>query len=468
MREHLVFLTGRLAEPRLQQVLESLGETPFSWEIRQMGVQVAALMTPEIIARRLGSVDGATKVVLPGRVRGELESLAARFGVPFERGPEELKDLPRYLGRKGPPPDLSRHDCRIFAEIVEAPELGIEAILARARELVAEGADVIDLGCLPGRPFPHLEAAVAALRAEGLAVSVDSGDPEELARGARAGASFLLSLHEETLDLAFASEATPVLVPARPGDLESLVRACERLTAAGKPYLADPILDPIHLGFTRSIVRYHELRRRLPEAEMLMGVGNLTELTDADTTGITMLAMAICSELAIRNVLVVRVSPHCRRAVVEADRARRILFAAKTQGTPPQWIDPALLCLRDRRPFTEEPEEIAAEATQIRDPNFRIRVARDGVHVFNRDGHHTSPSPYDLFPRLAVERDGAHAFYLGYELAKAEIAYRLGKRYVQDEPLRWGCAVDLPDEDLGRHRAPGATLARRSLGRSEG
>lgn len=468
MREHLVFLTGRLAEPRLKQVLESLGETPFSWEIRQMGVQVAALMTPEIIERRLGSVEGATKVVLPGRVRGELEPLAARFGVPFERGPEELKDLPRHLGRKGPPPDLSRHECRIFAEIVEAPELGTEAILARARELASEGADVIDLGCLPGRPFPHLESAVAALRAEGFVVSVDSGDPEELRRGARAGASFLLSLHEGTLDLAFESEATPVLVPARSGDLESLVRACERLARAGKPYLADPILDPIHLGFTQSIVRYHELRRRLPEAEMLMGVGNLTELTDADTTGITMLTMAVCSELAIRNVLVVRVSPHCRRAVVEADRARRILFAAKTQGTPPQWIDPALLCLRDRRPFTEEPEEIAAEAAQIRDPNFRIRVARDGVHVFNRDGHHTSPSPYDLFPRLGVERDGAHAFYLGYELAKAEIAYRLGKRYVQDEPLRWGCAVDLPDEDLGRHRAPGVTLARRSPGKSEG
>lgn len=464
MREHLVFLTGRLAEPRLEQVLKSLGETPFTWEIRQMGVQVAALMTLEIIARRLGPVEGASKVVLPGRVRGALEPLAQKFGVPFERGPDELGDLPRHLGRKGPPLDLSRHDCRIFAEIVEAPELGIEAILARARELRAEGADVIDLGCLPGRPFPHLEEAIAALRGEGFVVSVDSGDRQELRRGARAGAAFLLSLHEDTLDLAFESEATPVLVPARPGDFESLVRACEKLARAGRPHLADPILDPIHLGFTSSIVRYHELRRRLPEIEMLMGVGNLTELTDADTSGITMLLMAICSELSIRNVLVVRVSPHCRRAVVEADRARRILFAAKHQGTPPQWIDPALSCLRDRRPFPDEPDQIAAEAAQIRDPNFRIRVARDGVHVFNRDGHLVSTDPYDLFPRLGVERDASHAFYLGYELAKAEIAFRLGKRYVQDEPLRWGCAVDLPAEDLDRHRAPGVTLAKRRSG----
>jgi hypothetical protein len=78
-----------------------------------------------------------------------------------------------------------------------------------------------------------------------------------------------------------------------------------------------------------------------------------------------------------------------------------------------------------------------------------------------------SSYPYDLFPRLGVEADGAHAFYLGYELAKAEIALRLGKRYVQDEPLRWGCAVDLPEENLDRHRAPGVTLAGRSRGGSE-
>ena len=41
---------------------------------------------------------------------------------------------------------------------------------------------------------------------------------------------------------------------------------------------------------------------------------------------------------------------------------------------------------------------------------------------------------------------------------KAEIAWRLGKRYVQDEPLGWGCAVDRAEEDLTRLRAAGHTL----------
>lgn len=461
MTERLLFVTGRLAEPRLRRVLESLGEVPFAWEVRQIGVKVAALMTPEIIRRRIGPLAGVSRVVLPGRCRGDLEALARDLGVPVERGPDELQDLPDHLGHGGRPVDLSRHDCRIFAEIVEAPRLEIAAILARAAALRAQGADVIDLGCLPATPFPHLEEAVRALIGAGHVVSVDSGDLAELRRGAAAGASFLLSLSEATLDLAFESDAVPVLIPEPHGDLASLVRAKERLARAGRPCLVDPILDPIHMGFTESLVRYHALRRALPEAEMLLGVGNLTELTDADTTGITMLLMAIASELAIRNVLVVQVSPHCRRAVREADVARRILLLAREEGRPPQGIDPGLLCLRDRRPFPDSAEEIAAAAALVRDPSFRIQAAEDGIHVYNRDGHERAAEPFALFPKLGVERDGAHAFYLGVELARAEIAWRLGKRYAQDEALRWGCAVDREAEDTTRLKGAGATLAAR-------
>ena len=36
------------------------------------------------------------------------------------------------------------------------------------------------------------------------------------------------------------------------------------------------------------------------------------------------------------------------------------------------------------------------------------------------------------------EIDPSHAFYLGYELAKAVTALTLGKNYVQDEALHWG------------------------------
>jgi hypothetical protein len=47
---------------------------------------------------------------------------------------------------------------------------------------------------------------------------------------------------------------------------------------------------------------------------------------------------------------------------------------------------------------------------------------------------------------------------MGVQLARAEIAWRLGKRFDQDQPLDWGCAVDRPDEDLLAWRAPGETM----------
>jgi dihydropteroate synthase-like protein len=464
MKEHLIFVTGRLAEPRLRRVLEGMGDTPWTWEVRQIGVKVAALLTPEILRRRIGALEGASRVVLPGRFQGDLDILSREFGVRFERGPDELKDLPRYLGHSGPKRALTAQDTRIFAEIVEAPRLDVPAILARAHRLASQGADVIDLGCLPGVPFPHLEDTVQALLAEGFPVSIDSGDPDELRRGGRAGAAYLLSLNGGTIDLAFETEAVPVVIPEQHGNLNGLIAACERLKRAGKPFLADPILDPIHVGFTESICRYQAARERMPDAEMLMGVGNLTELTDADTTGITMLLMAICSELRIRNVLVVQVSPHCRNAVREAEIARRILYAARDEDGPPQWIDSGLLCLRDRRPFPDSPAEIAETAAAISDPNFRIQAAEDGVHIYNRDGHHISADPFELFSQLKLGSDVGHAFYLGVELARAQIAYQLGKRYSQDEALGWGCAVEAAPRQRIHFQAAGPTVKSRREG----
>lgn len=458
MPERLVFLTGHLAKARLEKLLASLGETDFAWEIIDIGVKVAALMTEDIIRRRLKMPDDTSRVVLPGRFRGDVDSLSHHFGVVFQRGPDEIADLPAFLGRAGRPPDLSRHDIRIFAEIVEAPTLSVDALVARAARLVAAGADVIDLGCLPETLFPLLGEAVRALKSAGFSVSVDSANAEELAAGAKAGADYLLSLDENTLPIAFDREVTPVLIPSIPGDLDSLGRAIDAAERAGIPFIADPVLDPIHFGFAASIGRFIEARRRWPGVELLMGTGNLTELTDADSSGVTAVLTGLCSELEIRNVLVVHVSPHTVRTVEEHDLARRVLFAARNDGALPRSYDPGLLQIHDRKPYPASLEDIAALAADVRDANFRIMTAEDGIHVFNGKGHQTATDAFELFAGLGVESDGAHAFYLGAELMKAEIAWRLGKRYAQDEPLDWGVAAPAPQEDRTRLAKAGHTL----------
>ena len=159
--------------------------------------------------------------MLPGRCRADLDRLSARFGVPFLRGPDELKDMPRFFGRAARATDMTKYDTLIFAEIVEAPQLPVAASKPR-RGLAAKGANVIDLGCLPETPFPHLEEAVAALKAIGFKVSVDSLESDDLLRGGKAGADYLLSLNEDTLWIADEVASTPILIPKEQGDLASL------------------------------------------------------------------------------------------------------------------------------------------------------------------------------------------------------------------------------------------------------
>ena len=464
MVERLLFLTGHLARSRLERVLKDLGETAFSYEIIDIGVKVAALMTEEIISRRLKPPLKADRVVLPGRYRGDLARLSERYGVEFVRGPDEVADLPAFLGRAGKPVDLSRHDMRIFAEIVDAPSLSLVALKDRAMMLAAAGADVIDLGCLPETPFAHLGEAVHALKALGLKVSVDSANIEELETGAVAGADYLLSLTEHTIGLAAKHGATPILIPALPGDLDSLGRAIDAALAADIPFIADPVLDPIHFGFTASLGRFIEARKRWPQLPMMMGTGNLTELTDADSSGVTAVLAGICSELSIGNVLVVNVSPHTIRTVEEHDRARRIMFAAKEDHALPRGYDAGLLQVHDRKPYPHALSDIDALASDVRDANFRIMTAPDGIHIFNGKGHQSSQDAFELFPGLGVANDGAHAFYLGAELTKAEIAWKLGKRYAQDEPLAWGAAVPSKQEDRTRLAEAGHTLRSRKDG----
>jgi dihydropteroate synthase-like protein len=458
MAERVLLLTGHFAYPRLVKLMNSLGALPFTWRVHDIGVKVAALMTEAIILRRLPRPLDADRIILPGRCRADVVSLSREIGAACERGPDEIVDLPAFFGRGGRKVDLSRHEIRIFSEIVDAPGLPLDAILARATAMRQAGADVIDLGCLPDTPFPHLEDSVQALKAAGHVVSVDSADPDELERGAGAGADYLLSLTESSLHIARKYPVTPILIPQPHSDLESLRRVAQAAAAEDISFILDPVLDPIHFGFAASIARYIETRRLMPEAQMMMGTGNLTELTEADSSGVTALLLGLCSELSIRNVLVVQVSPHTRRTLAEHDAARRLMYAARSEQALPKGFGAGLLQVHDVKPFLSSPAEIEERAKDVGDTNYRIEIAEDGIHLYNRDAHHVARDAMALYPFLEVAGDDAHAFYLGTELAKAEIAFALGKRYIQDEPLDFGVATEHVEEDLTRLRAIGHTL----------
>src|SRR5213075_37069 len=107
------------------------------------------------------------------------------------------------------------------------------------------------------------------------------------------------------------------------------------------------ILEPIGFGFMASLERYAEARRRHPGAAMLMGIGNLTELTAADSTGVNALLIAICQELGIRMVLTTEVIPWAHGAVREVGVARQLMHHAVGAHVVPKHIDDRLVTLKD-------------------------------------------------------------------------------------------------------------------------
>ncbi len=461
MSEKILFLTGKLAIKQLQQILETM-QPEFRYEIHQLGLKVAALMTTGMIERRLqGRVfNEVDKILVPGRCQGDLAALSKTLGLPVERGPKELKDLPQFFGKQAHKIDLNQYKVKIFAEIVDAPNMCVEDVVKRAYYYQSQGANVIDIGCLPDTPFPQLEEMIKTLKIEGFGVSIDSLATEDLLRGGNAGADYMLSLTNDSIWVADEVASIPILIPAKHGALSSLNKAIKHLQSRGHDFIVDPILDPIHFGFTESVVRYHQFRQQHPEVEMMMGVGNITELTHADTVGMNALLMGICSELNINHVLATEVSQHAHCAIKEADLARRIMFAAKENNTLPKHIDSGLMSLHENTPFPYQLNEIEEFAANIKDPSFRIQVSSEGVHIYNRAGLNTAIDPFDLYPKLNVENDGGHGFYLGVELARAQIAYQLGKRFNQDEALTWGCALENRETtaDLHSFKPKGTTF----------
>ena len=119
----------------------------------------------------------------------------------------------------------------------------------------------------------------------------------------------------------------------------------------------------------------------------MMGIGNLTELTEVDSAGINLLLAGFCQELAIRSVLTTQVINWCRSAVREFDLARRLAYHAIHNQALPKHVDSRLVMLRDAKLRDLSSEELDELAAGIKDPNFRIFAERGELHAINRDGH---------------------------------------------------------------------------------
>lgn len=453
---HIHFVTGKLAARTLQQIVAGLSEQiGFAYSIQVMPITVAALLTPKWIAPRLEIPEEATEVMLPGYCDTDLSAIEAETNLPIRVGPRELRALPEFFGRKRNG-NYSEHSIEIIAEINHAPRLKLSEILAIAARYRDHGADLIDVGCDPSDTWSGVANCVRALKDAGHRVSIDSLNPKEIEAATQAGAELVLSVNSSNRHAAADWGCEVVVIPDDPKTLSEFDETIELLAAKNVPMRLDPILEPIGCGFAESLGRYIATRAKYRDAEMMMGIGNLTELTDVDSAGVNVTLLGICEELKIRSVLTTEVINWSRTSVRECDLARRLVHFAVQHSIPPKRVDANLLMLRDDKLFPLGEVALAELAASLKDNNYRL-FAEDGrLHLLAAGVHVHSDNAFDLFRQLMATQpknvDASHAFYLGYELAKATTALTLGKQYNQDQALDWGFLTDPEDNHRQRNK----------------
>jgi len=458
---HYLFVTGKLAEPALREVLVDLApRVGFSYDVAVLNITVASLMTPSWVAKRLQVPAGMDCIYVPGACEGDWSILQETTGVPVTPGPPDVRDLPDYFGQVARL-DYGKFDITILAEINHAPRLSREELLRQALLFHSQGADVIDLGCVPGLAWDEVGDTVQVLKDHGMRVSIDTFYPEDANRGAKAGAELILSVNSTNREMCRDWGCEVVAVPDTPLDLDSLDATVDYLTRHHVPHRLDPILEPIGFGFTKSLHRYILTRAKYPHHEMLMGIGNLTELTETDSGPMNLLLLGICQELGIRSVLTTAVANWAATSVAECDIARRITHYAIRNQTLPKKLDDRLVTLRDRKVRQLGPSVLDQLVHSITDPNYRLFAEASLLHLVNGAMHLKGIDPFVLFDEVCrrdPKMDVSHAFYLGYEMAKAKTALTLRKNYVQDQALRWGYLSE-PEishrQHTGGDRAPG-------------
>ena len=87
-------------------------------------------------------------------------------------------------------------------------------------------------------------------------------------------------------------------------------------------------------------------------------------------------------------------------------------------------------------------KELKEIKSMVKDKNFRIFFLKMASMFLILKFIQMGVIPMTFLRKMNVNDDASHSFYLGVELARAQIAYQLGKDYDQDNELNWGIAVE--------------------------
>ncbi len=474
----VLVVTGRLAEDIVKESVSGV-------DVLVLDVDVASFITPKML--RETAPRGYDLILIPGAITSDFGPVERALKTTIRLGSKHAADL-GYVIKNLDTVELSttvpacvllkdkiRDDAlvlldeleasaepaliiegvkvggqsrmKVLAEIVDATRLGDRELSEKVAEYERKGADMIDLGTpLDATPDEVAAAVVVAKSATDLPVSVDTVRPDLIRAGVYAGADLILSLNGDNLEdvgpLLARVGVPAVVIPGPRSSLEENLTAAEAL---GAKVMADPILNPPLLGLAESVKSYLEFHRSHPEIPLFFGVGNVTELLDADSPGVNGLMTAIGSEVGASVLFTPEYSEKAKGSVGELRTASEMMALAGSRKTSPKDLGIDLLMLKEKRRRFEEilPEVFETAETDHRwemDPagSFKIGVAGGRIVVEHQKTTVVGKGAIDVLNTL-IDRGLVtrldHAGYLGRELQKAEIAIKLDRSYNQDDPL---------------------------------
>jgi dihydropteroate synthase-like protein len=246
---------------------------------------------------------------------------------------------------------------RVIAEIVDVGSKTLEEVFSAARYYINSGADIVDLGFNEKNP-EKIKEIVSALRSLGVPLSIDTMEKENIKCALEEGIDLILSFDYELLNEFKDVEAAAVILPMKDGKIpenpdDRIRLLSENIKLAKKrgfkKPIADPILNPVNFGLADSIITYRKFGSSFPDIPMLMGVGNVTELMDADSIGINAVLCGLASECGVDLVFTTEASDKTAGSVRELSTASKMMFISKKRGSPPKDLGLDLLILKEKR-----------------------------------------------------------------------------------------------------------------------
>jgi len=516
----VLLVTGALAEAEVRRHTEGLSHSfeVHALPVTVAAFITPGYAAKQLGGLDLSSFD---MILLPGAVSGDVSPVEEATGVPTYKGPIHAADLPLVMRddielSRTEPADVFIADTlrskaieeieaadrdwrrvleergglvlgraerrvpvgpgfpmRVAAEIVNAPLLEPVQVTRRAAYYESMGADLIDIGMLAHDPRPEsIQGIVEAVRrATDMPISIDSLEPAEIVAAVGLGVDLVLSLDAGNIEEAapLLGDTAAVVLPTNiregvlPRDAGERVEMMHRNIALAREngvenIIADLVVEPLlRPGLMEALKAYQLFHAEEPETPILFGIGNVSELIDADSTGVLATVAALATEVGADMLHVPEYSVKNRGGVREAVEASRMMFLAERRGTLPKDLGVDLLVLKEKR-WVEEPYRGHPEAETIKgapetgfSPDrkgwFRIAVDRGlgeiaAVHyplgekepdVVVKGGD--SREIYQTIIKEGLVSNLDHAAYLGRELEKAYIALVLGRSYVQERPL---------------------------------